>query len=148
MTDASKKDPLETILVDGVEKQNRARGLLASILKGRVEIDNGTGELELLPDAYGSSVVNTILILLCGKLAQKLLAERLGKKASGIDEKMTQKEISDFLVTIEEGTVKSSLHYLRNKDRLIKNEGGKNFVSLPQLEKVKDKLSSFSKGEK
>ncbi len=148
MTDTNNEDPLKVILVDDVKKQNRARELLANILRGRGEIDSKTGELELLPDAYNSSVADTILILLCGKLAQKLLAENFGKKESEIDEKMTQKEISDFLVTIEKGTIRSSLHYLRSKDRLIKNEDGKNFIASGQLQKIRERLLNKSRDKK
>lgn len=129
------KDPLEAILVNEATKQDRARELLASILRGRAEINSTTGELDLLSDAYSTSVANTILILLCGKLAQKLLFD----KKIEIDEKMSQGEIVEFLNTIELGTIKSSLHNLR-KEYLVKNDSGKNFVAIPQLEKIKDKL--------
>jgi len=145
--DNRKKDPLEAaVLVDQVKKQNRARELLADILQGRVEIDSKTGDLELLPETYKLSVTDIILVLLCGKLAQKLLAAKLKRGKSEINEKMSQKEIIGFLTTVGPGTIKASLHNLRNKN-LIRNEEGKNFVSLPQLQKIKDRVSSFMKGE-
>ncbi|KKR76872.1 MAG: hypothetical protein UU21_C0002G0003 [Candidatus Levybacteria bacterium GW2011_GWA2_40_8] len=133
-------DPLAAILVDETTKRDRAREILAAILKDRVEINSTTGELELLPKAYEISVANTILILLCGKLAQKLLFDQ--KKT--IDEKMSQSEIGEFLTSVEYGTVKSSLHNLRGQ-HLIKNENGKNFVAMGQLQKIKDSLAGRNK---
>jgi len=141
-----KKDPLEeAVLVDQATRQNRVRKLLADILKGRVEIDP-KGDLELLPETYELSVADIILILLCGKLAQKLLTTRLKKEKDKISEKMPQKDIIEFLMTNDPGTIKASLHNLRNKN-LIRNEEGKNFVSPSQLQKIKDRLSSSAKGK-
>lgn len=139
MDNVIKTDPLGVILVDESTRQDRARELLAFILKGRAEINSITGELNLLPDAYSTSVANTILILLCGKLAQKLLFD----KKIEIDEKMSQGQIVEFLNTIELGTIKSSLHNLR-KEYLVKNESGKNFVAIPQLEKIRNKVTDKS----
>jgi hypothetical protein len=146
MTDLVNNDPLKVILVDETTRQNRTREFLASILKGRVEIDSKTGTLELLPDVYDLSASDIILVLLCGKLAQKLLGESLDKKNSEINERMGQKEITEFLISIEPGTIKSSLHNLRDREHLVKNEDGKNFVAIPQLEKIKDRLSKEKKG--
>lgn len=140
MIDVSDQDPLEVILVDSIKKQDRAKELLAKILKEHAEIDSKTGILELLPSTYNLSVADTILILLCGKLAQKLLATKLNKKESDFDEKASQKEISEVLATSDPGTIKASLHNLRDKN-LIKNENGKNFVTLSHLPKILERLS-------
>jgi len=141
-----KKDPLEAaVLVDQATKQNRVRKLLADILRGRVEIDSN-GDLELLPETYKLSVADIILIFLCGKLAQKLLLEKLESGKTEISERISQKDIIEFLTTIDPGTIKASLHNLRNKN-LIRKEEGKNFVSPPQLQKIKDRLSNSAKGE-
>lgn len=139
MTDVNNQDPLEVILVDSVKKQDLAKELLASILKGHAEIESKTGVLELLPATYDLSVADRILILLCGRLAQKLLATKLSKKESDFDEKVSQKEISAFLVTSDPGTIKASLHNLRDKN-LIKNENGKNFITPSHLQKIHERL--------
>ena len=143
----NKKDPLEAaVLVDEATKQNRVRKLLANILRGRVEIDSN-GELEILPDVYEMSVADIILILLCAKLAQKLLTTKLKGGKVRTSEKMSQKDITDFLTTSDPGTIKASLHNLRNKN-LIRNDEGKNFVSPPQLQKINDRLFNFVKKER
>lgn len=144
MNSVDNQDPLEVILVDSAKKQDRAKELLASILKGYAEIDTKTGILELLPITYDLSVADMILILLCGRLAQKLLATRLDKNESDFDEKISQKEIFAFLTTSDPGTIKASLHNLRDKN-LIKNEDGKNFVTVSHLSRIYQRLNQKSK---
>lgn len=139
MPDDTKKDPLEGLLVDEIARQNRAKELLAGILSGRVVIHSKTGELDLLPEAYEVSASDTILILLCAKLAQKFLSSKIDKKEKDFSGKMPQGDILKFLGTVEAGTIKSSLFNLR-KDGFIKNEAGENYVAESQLPKISERL--------
>jgi len=138
------KSPLEDLVVDTASRVERSEQVLKEILKEFVEITKEDGSLNLLPAAFDLSPQSTILILLCGRLAQKLL----GKLPKNQDEKMTQDEIIKRLPTINEGTIKSSLNRLRRpKNRLIDKENGKNFVRLQQLERIKRKIDK-EKGNK
>lgn len=129
------KDPLENILVDETTKTDRAKQLLVSILQSRVEISEKSGKLEILPETYSLSTQNIVLVLLCGKLAQKLL----GKLPSKENEMLSQQEIIQILSTIPQGSLKVALKRLRDA-HYIGNKEKKNFVEFSQLQKIKEKL--------
>jgi len=134
------KNPLEELVVDAKSRVERSEQVLSEILKGFVEIAKEDKSLHLLPVAFELSAQNTILILLCGRLAQKLL----GKLPKNQDEKMTQNELIKKLPTISEGTVKASLNRLR-KISLIDKKNGKNFVSSQHLERIKRRIDKERK---
>ena len=134
------KTPLEDLVVDAAARAERSEQVLSEILKGFVEITQEDGSLYLLPMAFELSAQNIILILLCGRLAQKLL----GKLPKTQDEKMTQNEIMENLPTISEGTVKASLSRLRGIP-LIDKRDGKNFVSTQHLERIKRRIDDEKK---
>lgn len=134
-------DPLEAILVDGRAKTDRAKELLVSILKPFLEIDRESGELNILPRSYDLPTQEIILVLLCGRLAQKLL-DKLPKDQ---DEKLAQKEVIKILPTVPVGSIKVGLKRLRDS-HLIGSEGGKSFVGFQHLEKIKEKLKTYLAG--
>lgn len=126
-------DPLMDLVIKKEESEEITRRLLKEILGSWVFINEETKKLEFIPDTYSLSPADQILVLLSGKLAQKMLG-------FVENEKISQGKIVEFLEMIEEGTVKSSLHRLR-KDHFVKKDGVGNFVSLPQLQKIKLRLS-------
>jgi len=133
-------DPLEGLIVDEAIRMDRARELLAGILKTFIEISAQSGDLSLLPKAYELPPQEQILVLLCGRLAQKYL-EKLPK---GKDEKMSQVEILTALPALPHGTVKGYLKKLRDEN-FIMNADKKNFVSPGHLSKIEKRLRIFQK---
>ncbi len=129
-------DPLTALIVDESTRIDRARQLLASILKPYVEISSQSGELSLLSAVFELPPQDQILVVMCGRLAQKLL----NKLPDGQDEKISQTEVMNLLPAIPDGTIKSSLKKLR-EENLIMNEDRKNFISLGHLVKIQKRLS-------
>ncbi|GEM_PF-4864119 len=134
-------DPLRSIVVDETERVNRARHMLATILQSYAEISEQTGELTLLLPVYELPPKEQILIVLCGRLAQKYL----NKLPSGQDEKFSQTEIVQMLPTMPIGTVKSNLKRLRDEN-FITNTEKKNFVSAGHLVKIQNRIKALNKG--
>lgn len=136
-------DPLESLLVDEIELESKTRRMLADILKPYASINKQTGKLNF-GDTGELSHRHLILVLLCGRLAQKLL-NKLPKEAS---EKLSQAEIIEDLKEkfgVSEGSVKSNLHRLR-QDKLIGYINGKNYVDYQHLARIKKSLSSNTEG--
>lgn len=134
-------DPLLSIVVDESTRIDRARHILAAILNGYVEISQQTGEMSLLPPVYELPPKEQILIVLCARLAQKLLA----KLPEGHDEKLSQSEVMEILPTLPSGTVKTCLWWLRDK-RFIANIDKKNCVTPAHLSRVQGRLNELQKG--
>ncbi len=133
-------DPLTALIVDEATQFDRARAILASILKPYVEITAESGSLVLLSSLYELPVREQILVLLCGRLAQKLL----GKLSEKEDEKLSQAEIMRFLPAVATGTIKSQLNFLRSENYVI-NDDRKNYVSLGLLAKIEKRLQELGK---
>lgn len=133
-------DPLTSLVVDEAIRMDRVRQLLADILKPFVEISAQSGDLSLLTKTYELPAQEQILVLLCGRLAQKYL-EKLPK---GEDERLSQTEILRSLPALPQGTVKACLKRLRDEN-FIMNTDKKNLVSPGHLSKIQSRLTKLSK---
>lgn len=133
-------DPLTSLVVDEAIRMDRARQLLRDILRPFVEISRQSGDLSLLPKSYELPAQEQILVLLCGRLAQKYL-EKVPKDE---DEKLSQTEILHALPALPQGTVKACLKRLRDEN-FIMNTDKKNFVSPGHLSKIEKRLKAFQK---
>ncbi len=130
------KSPLKKLLADKVARKEYTEQLLAAILAPFVEIDEEKGELYFKPNFYELSARQQVIILLCGRLAQKLLG-------FGDTEGFTQAEIAGVLKHVPKGTIKSSLYGLRQAEYARAVEGI-NIIDERQLKKIKEEFLGSS----
>lgn len=138
----SQTDPLLSLVVDVAEQAERSRQLLADILSGLIAINKDDMHVSLLDGAFNLIQQDTVLVLLCGWLAQSML--NLSLKDSNKSGGLTYSEVCRQLPTVSPSSIGVYLKRLVVA-RFITNVGGVYSVPLSNLVRIKEHLYQKNK---